>query len=225
MCLEGLNHKGLQTSLYLSTGGAALFNCCSDSIRSCDSLPPTISSPRSRGPPHRSREQKNSLRIDKTKIAQEIWESASKGFETENWPQVPIKLSQQIKKTMIAAGAVSKQLLTDSYQTQMWLRNSSLESEQRCAPLCERLPQIVLILKDKREKKRERERERSGCFPSEPAPLFDHNIFWSIECGILDVTDNKMPQSREGQRKQTSREEEHYIWPIRLLCSPPAFMG
>lgn len=116
MCLEGLNHKALQTSLHLSTGGAALFNCCSDSIRSCDSLPPTISSQRSRGPPHRTRERKNSLRTDKTNIAEEIWESAGKGFETENWPQVPQKLSLQIKKTMKAAETVSKQFLPDSYR-------------------------------------------------------------------------------------------------------------
>lgn len=56
-----------------------------------------------------------SQKIDETKIAKEIWESASKGFETEKWPHIPQKLSLQIKKTVIAGEMVSKHFLTDSY--------------------------------------------------------------------------------------------------------------
>ncbi len=45
----------------------------------------------------------------------EQWESAGKGFETENWLRVPWKRSLQIKKMMIAAETVSKQFLPNSY--------------------------------------------------------------------------------------------------------------
>lgn len=77
---------------------------CSDCIRSCDSLPLSISSLRSRGPPHRSRREKWGL--IRWRLVRKYENLLARGLKLRTgrrFHQIPLKPPQQIKNKMIAA--------------------------------------------------------------------------------------------------------------------------